>query len=159
MTKLTWVDVVQILLALFGGGSIFAIAVKAVWKLVSQTDRIDDVHDERDRAIKDRDYFRDLFLAKEREHEKLKTHWKSSVIAQREARRIEESLDGAPSVPPLSGEEPTGRFFVNEDSDQEWRRQSEEKRMRLAREAEDISRKYMEDMQSTPPEGFPKPKR
>jgi hypothetical protein len=159
MTKLTWSDVVQILLALFGGGSIFVIAVKSVWKLVSQADRIDDVHGELARAYKDRDYFRDLLEKERASHDSLKKHWKSSVMAQREARRIEESLAGSPSVPPLSGDEPTGRFFVNEDSDQEWRRQSEEKRIRLAREAEEISRKYMEDMHTTPPEGFDRPKR
>jgi hypothetical protein len=143
-------------------------AVAAVYKLLF-VGRIDDVHGERDRVIKesqaerdraitDRNYFRDLLEKERASHDKLKAHWKDSVIAQREARRVEEFLnEGSHSVPPLSTEEPTGRFFVDEEADQEWRRRNEEKRMRQALDAEELARGYVQDM-DTPPAGFePKP--
>jgi hypothetical protein len=155
LAQLTWVNVVQILLLFFGGGTMVVTGIKVVWNLISQSGRISDVHEERDRAIVDRDYFRDLLEKERGAHDKLKVHWKGSVIAYREARRVEESSAGAPSVPPLSVDEPTGRFFIDEASDQEYRRQSEEHRARLALEREKLTREYNQDMTSTPPNPHP----
>jgi DNA polymerase III alpha subunit len=127
-------------------------AVGAIWKLLF-SGRIDDVHAERDRAIEDRDRaLKDLKEEREK-HDRTKAHWKSSVIAQREARRSEEvAIRGAPSVPPLSYEEPTGRFYVDEAADQEYRRQSEERRVQLRREQEEELSSYNRDMKSPSPD-------
>jgi hypothetical protein len=145
-------------------------ACAAVWKLLF-SGRIDDVHGERDRAIADRDRAYKLLDDEREKHEKTKAHWKQSVIAQREARRTEELVEhGTPSVRPLSLEEPTGSFFVDEAADQEWRRRSEERRMRdmrlpeAPRLPERVERNLdryanTEDPLSTPPAPAPEKQR
>jgi hypothetical protein len=116
-------------------------------------DAIKAANEERDRAIEDRNRALDDLANERASHDKLKSHWKSSVIAQREARRLEEVITvGAPSVPPLSNEEPTGRYYVDEDADQDWRRRSEERRAALARERDGLTKDYVSDMTTTPPD-------
>lgn len=89
----------------------------------------------------------------EKGREEFKARWKTSVIEKRDMRRAEEALlTGKPSVPPLSLEEPTGAFEIDEAADQEWRRQSEERRVQMRREQEAELERYNREMKSPSPD-------